>query len=256
MKINDLTRPIYELKKYQKGSWKKFKHPTATDNPEQYLGKWEEYTEPQGIGARRDPKVTKDVSTTPMKKRKKSKNEATIGPMVTRGDTGTGGHGTPTVPPKDVIGHETINPPEDFPPHHEAPTSFVKKQVRKLNTDTRQLDEMVRHTIGNDFTADYEVKDGEDVVGLGQVTSGKIETLSVKSDIKNESFTGNILSRLVGTIVRDADMANANLSIKLVSPDDLSTKRFLERFGFRETGGGVLKRTAGSIHPPSVPMTS
>ncbi len=254
MKINDLKRPITELKKYKKGPWKKFKHPTATDKPEQYVGGWEEYTTPQGIGAKRDPKVTKGVKSTPMKKRKKSKNEASIGPLVTRGDTGTGGHGTPTVPPKDVIGHETINPPEEFPPHHNAPTSFVKKQVQKLNTDSRPLNEMVRHTLSNDFTADYEVKDGEDLIGIGKVTSGKIEILSVKNDVKAESFSGNILSRLVGSIVRDADMANANLSIKLTNSEDIPMKRFLERFGFRGTSEGVLKRNAGSIHPPSVGM--
>ena len=254
MKINDLKRPITELKKYKKGPWKKFKHPTATATPEQYVGGWEEYTTPQGIGAKRDPKVTKGVKSTPMKKRKKSKNEASIGPLVTRGDTGTGGHGTPTVPAKDIIGHETINPPEEFPPHHNAPTSFVKKQVQKLNTDSRPLNEMVRHTLSNDFTADYEVKDGEDLIGIGKVTSGKIEILSVKNDVKAESFSGNILSRLVGSIVRDADMANANLSIKLTNSEDIPMKRFLERFGFRGTSEGVLKRNAGSIHPPSVGM--
>ena len=254
MKISDLTTPVYELKKYQKGPWKRFKHPAATDNPEQYVGGWEEYTKPQGIGAKRDPKVTKDVSTTPMTKRKKSKNEASIGPLVTRGDTGTGGHGTPSVPPKDIIGHETINPPEDFPPHREAPTSFVKKQVQKLNTDSRPLNEMIRHTLGNDFTVDYEVKHEEDIVGLGQVTAGRIETLSVKNGITPNAFPGDILSKLVGTIVRDADMSNANLSIKLVNPEDISVKRFLERFGFRGTSEGILKRNAGSIHPPSVAM--
>lgn len=245
---------INELRKYQKGSWKKFKHPTATDKPEKYLGKWEEYTEPQGIGAKRDPKVTKGVSTTPIKQRKKSQHEATIGPQVTRGDPGTGGHGTPSVPAKDIIGHETINEPKKFPPHNEAPTDFVKNQVRKLNTDSRPLNEMVRRTLSNDFTVDYEVKDGEDIVGVGSVTNGKIETLSVKNDVENESFSGNILSKLVGSLVRDADMANANLSIKLTNSEDISMKRFLERFGFRETGEGILKRTAGSIRPPSVSM--
>lgn len=245
---------INELKRYQKGPWKKFKHPTATDKPEKYVGGWEEYTEPQGIGAKQDPKVTKGISTTPIKKRKKSKLEASIGPLVTRGDTGTGGHGTPSVPPKDFIGHEVINPPEEFPPHHEAPTNFVKKQVQKLNTDSRPLNEMVRRPLSNDFNVDYEVKDGEDLVAIGKVTGGKIEMLSVRNDIQSESFAGNILSRLVGTIVRDADMANANLSIKLTDYEDISMKRFLERFGFRETSEGILKRNAGSIHPPSVGM--
>jgi citrate lyase synthetase len=113
---------------------------------------------------------------------------------------------------------------------------------------------MVRRPLSNDFNVDYEVKDGEDLVAIGKVTGGKIEMLSVKNDIQSESFAGNILSRLVGTIVRDADMANANLSIKLTDSEDISMKRFLERFGFRETSEGILKRNAGSIHPPSVGM--
>ena len=43
------------------------------------------------------------------------------------------------------------------------------------------------------------------------------------------------------------------LAIPLDNPDDLQHKRFLERFGFREVGKGVMKRNAGSVTPPSVP---
>ena len=102
------------------------------------------------------------------------------------------------------------------------------------------------------FNADYEVKDGEKTVGRATVTDGVIEELMINQDAAEEHFNGHALSTTLGTIVRDADLQNANLAMKIVDLEDQDMKRFLERFGFRHTGEGVFKRTAGSITPPSV----
>jgi len=53
MKITELTKGV------KKGSQKRAKHPTATDDPSKYIGKWEEYDEPQGINSPVGRRVTK-----------------------------------------------------------------------------------------------------------------------------------------------------------------------------------------------------
>ena len=130
----------------------------------------------------------------------------------------------------------------------ESPLKMVKQQVKKQNTN-----ESIRRQRSSGYSAEYDLRDNNDVETLGTavVTDGVIEVLAVRNDL-NEEHHGQFLSRLLSTIVRDADMANANLAIGLKDPDDLTQKRFLERFGFRETQGGVMKRNAGAITPPSV----
>jgi len=240
MKINELIRGV------PKGSQKRAKHATATDDPDKYIGKWEEYTEPQGINSPAGRMMTKTGG------KKKKKTEGSIGPLFTRGDTGTGGHGTGAVPPL------PIRKPDFKLSASKAPKKFVAKSVKKQNTDTRPeegatVTEMIRQPIMKDFNADYELMTdvGEDKIGVAKVTSGVIELLATRDDVQG-TYKGQLLSRLVQSIVRDADLANANLSIELVAPDDEQMKRFLERFGFRHTGGGIMKRNAGSIVPPSV----
>lgn len=45
MKITELRNKV------PKGSQKRTKHPTATDDPDKYIGKWEKYDEPQGVNS-------------------------------------------------------------------------------------------------------------------------------------------------------------------------------------------------------------
>ena len=157
----------------------------------------------------------------------------------------------------------------------EAPTKFVKKQIKKSHDNRpgnvsdvteqardlqRQIDSIMNETIARvepqDYSADYDLRDDKDQesIGVATITHGVIELLSVRDDIIDD-YTGHIMTRLLSTIVRDADAANSNLAIALDDPDDLQQKRFLERFGFRGVGDGIMKRNAGSVTPPSVPTT-
>lgn len=154
-------------------------------------------------------------------------------------------------------------------PGSEAPTKFVKKQIKK-SLDNRPgnisdineavnkiLAEAIPRVTPSDYSADYDLRDDEnqESIGVASITHGVIELLSVRNDVI-EDYNGHIMSRLLSTIVRDADAANAHLAIPLDNPDDLQHKRFLERFGFRAVGEGIMKRNAGSVTPPSVPSNS
>ena len=55
MKISELKKGV------DKGSQKRATHPTATDDPDKYIGKWEAYDEPQGIGSPAGKEVTKNT---------------------------------------------------------------------------------------------------------------------------------------------------------------------------------------------------
>lgn len=116
----------------------------------------------------------------------------------------------------------------------------------------RSLEETIRLPVHTDFNADYDVKDGERTVGVAKVDSGVISKMAVNDEAADEQFKGHVLSTLLGTIIRDADLQRANLSMQIGDPEDQKMKRFLERFGFRHVTKGVFKRTAGAITPPSV----
>lgn len=151
----------------------------------------------------------------------------------------------------------------------EAPTKFVKKQIKKSHDNrpgnisdikesvNRILAEAIPRVLPSDYSADYDLRDdkNQESIGVASITHGVIELLSVRNDVV-EDYNGHIMSRLLSTIVRDADAANAHLAIPLENPDDLQHKRFLERFGFRAVGKGIMKRNAGSVTPPSVPSNS
>ena len=248
MKINELKKGV------DKGSQKRAKHPTATDDPDKYIGKWEAYDEPQGIGSPAGKKVTKNTSVV--------KNEAAqpFGAIPSRGgiEAGTWQHSATT----DDLNPDTpaANPHKRVPmKNNKAPLVSAKKKVRKLNTNTvnEVILEYVRRPHTNDFTGDYEVRDdaGEELLGFARVSGGVIELLAAKDTLK-EDYNGHVYTQLVGTIVRDADNSNANLSILLAHETDLSFMRFMERFGFRHIGEGIMKRNAGAIKPPGVPMGS
>lgn len=152
----------------------------------------------------------------------------------------------------------------------EAPTKFVKKQIKK-SLDNRPgnisdvteslsaqvdsiLNEAIPRVTPKEYNADYDLMDdsGQELIGVARISQGVIELLSVRNDLV-EDFNGHIMSRLMSTIVRDADSANVNLAIALDDPSNLQQKRFLERYGFRAVGESVMKRNAGSVTPPSVP---
>ncbi len=112
----------------------------------------------------------------------------------------------------------------------------------------------IRHNLFQLVTQKYEVFESEDSeapIGKASVVNGLIESLMIKNGAP-ESFYGQILNRLLRAIVGDADHHNSNLSIKVAAPDATRLKRFLERYGFRESHEGVYKRTSGSSIPPSV----
>lgn len=150
-------------------------------------------------------------------------------------------------------------------PGSEAPTKRVLKTVKK-SLDNRPgnvsdineqvdtiLSEAIPRVMPRDYSAEYELLDdkSQEAIGVATINHGVIEILSVRNDLA-EDFEGHIMSRLLSTIVRDADLADANLAIAMDHPDNLGQKRFLERFGFRDTGKGIMKRNAGSVTPPSV----
>jgi hypothetical protein len=251
---------ISELKKgVDKGSQKRATHPTATDDPDKYIGKWEAYDEPQGIGSPAGKEVTKNTSV--LGKKKKTEATQPFGDIPSRGgvSSGTWQH----FPTSDDINPNSpsANPRKRSPmKNNRAPLKATKRKVRKLNTNSVReglIFEYIRKPQQNDFTADYEVRDdvGEELLGFARVTGGVIELLSAKDTLK-EDYSGHVYAQLVGTIIRDADDSNANLSILLARENDLNFMRFMERFGFRHIGEGIMKRNAGAIKPPGVPMGS
>ncbi len=113
---------------------------------------------------------------------------------------------------------------------------------------------MIRHPLFQLLTQKYEVFEGEKSpapVGKASVTNGFIESLMIQQDAP-ETFRGQILNRLIRSIAEDADMHNSNLSIKVADEKAVRLKRFLERYGFRESKTGIFKRTSGSSLPPTV----
>lgn len=114
---------------------------------------------------------------------------------------------------------------------------------------------MQRHPMFQLITAKYEVfeDDSDDAppVGKATVVNGLIESLMVKNDAP-EAFYGQILNKILRAILEDADHHNSNISIKVAEAGAVRLKRFLERYGFRQTHEGIYKRTSGSSIPPSV----
>jgi hypothetical protein len=113
---------------------------------------------------------------------------------------------------------------------------------------------MIRRPVYQLITQVYEVFENdksESPIGKACVVDGLIESLMIKKNV-SESFYGQILSRILRAISEDADKYNSNLSIKVAEPNSVRLKRFLERYGFRETAEGIYKRIAGSSIPPSV----
>lgn len=251
-----------------KGSQKDARLTPGTDEPSKYMrgGEWEAYREPQGVNsdAGKIAGGTKKGTT-------KTKNKKTSESVLPAGGPGASGdlvprdpHATTIAMVKDTAAANIDKAPKI--PGAEAPTKLVKKTVKKsldnrpgnvsdINEQVeRILSEAIPRVVPQDYSADYELRDDRDTdtIGVARISHGVIELLSVRNDIV-EDFNGHIMSRLLTTIVRDADAANANLAIALDDPADQQHKRFMERFGFRTVGRNVMKRNAGSVTPPSVP---
>lgn len=134
----------------------------------------------------------------------------------------------------------------------------VNKNIKKSQANPnfeKELNEMIRLPIFSLISGEYEVKKDEQVVGFARVKDGVVEELTCASGA-NEDYRGEVLTHLMNTIVGEADMQNSNLSLQLQNKDDDDMKRFLERFGFKHVGHGVMQRTAGAVRPPSVQYTS
>ena len=270
MKLSDLTEKKGPIIGAPKGSQKDAR--MGTDDPSKYMrgGEWEAYREPQGINSPAGKIASgRKKGTTKTKNKKMSEgNVLTPGGPGASGDLVPRDHHALTL--STVADTTKANRTSGAKmPGSEAPTKQVKKTVKKSHDNrpgnvsdiNESIDSQVREIVSEaiprvkprDYTADYELMDdkNEDVIGVARIEHGVIEILSVRNDLA-EDFEGHIMSRLLSTIVRDADLANANLAIAMEDPANLGQKRFLERFGFRDVGKGVLKRNAGSVTPPSV----
>lgn len=128
----------------------------------------------------------------------------------------------------------------------------ARKKDNRNNKSVKQVTEMVRRPSQRDFSSEYEIVSNtgkeEEVIGKAIVEDGVITVLAAKE--ASSRPTREILTKLVGSIAKEADLSNANLSIRVEDRHDLDIVRFLERFGFRHVGEGILKRNAGSNMPP------
>lgn len=139
-----------------------------------------------------------------------------------------------------------------------APKKEVRANVKALSARGKapklnpyRLDETVRSVINGTLNAEYEIVDDEEKsIGFAVVQDGIIESLDYDTAAR-QNYRGHIMSALLSQIVTEADMNKANLAIRVTTMDG-EVKNILERFGFRRTGGMVMKRTYGSVSPPSV----
>lgn len=135
-----------------------------------------------------------------------------------------------------------------------APKGEVSKSVRatfKTGLQGFRVYETIRRPIYGMLNGSYHVLRNEEPVGKAEVVDGVINTFSIKEE-SDESFRGEVLFTLLNIIVQEADRINANLSVELTEENENQFKPVFERFGFQRTSGTIMKRTSGSIRPPSV----
>jgi hypothetical protein len=253
MKISDLVEkgPIIGA---PKGSQKDARLTPGTDDPSKYMrgGEWEAYREPQGVNS----PAGKIAGGTKKGTTKTKNKKVSEGPILPAGGPGSSGDAVPRH--RDAT---TINMTRNSEPkigNNKAPIKQAKAKVKKSLTDTpgntNAMNESISREKPREYNADYTLRNDRDTEDLGEarIRYGVIELLACRNDVL-EDFNGHVMSRLMSTIVNDADLANANLAIQLDDASDIQHKRFMERFGFRETENGIMKRNAGSVRPPSVP---
>lgn len=239
------------IKKREQGSQKP--NPNTPGNPKKYMGdaEWEQYNEPQGVNSPAAKRIMKKESFSSMVDRKMKE---TFGGMD--GDLGMM---SPARMAPDKIFTDPITDPQSFEKigNAKAPTKTVKRTVKKSYQDKdfeKELAEMVRVPVYTLISGDYEVRAKEKRMGHARVVDGVIAEL-ICSDSNDESYRGEVLTNLLKTIIEEADLQNSPLSLQLADRDDEDMKRFLERFGFRAIGHGVMQRAAGAVSPPSVQYT-
>lgn len=241
------------IKKRVQGSQKP--NPFTPGTPSKYMGKTtdvEQYHEPQGINSPAAKRVMKRESFSDLVD--KEMVDETFGGSL--GDMGMmtpmrGGDGKFAIPQTQVV--IDVETGEKMA-GSKAPTDKVKKTVKKSYQDKDfedELNEMVRVPVFTLISGEYEVMDCEKPVGHARVHDGVIAEL-VCADGADESYRGEVLTKLLKTIIGEADAQNSPLSLQLTDKDDDDMKRFMERFGFRDVGHGIMRRTAGAISPPSV----
>ena len=243
-----------------KGSQKDARLSPGTDDPSKYMrgGEWEAYREPQGVNSNAGKIAGGRKKGTTRTKNKKT-SEGTVLPP---GGPGASGDLVPRHRDATTLNmvKDTNTPTRERTPmaNNKAPIKQAKAKVKKSLTNTSgntsAINESVPRLSPKEYNADYTLRDDRDTEDLGEarVRHGVIELLAVRNDFA-EDFNGHIMSKMLSAIVRDADLANANLAIQLDNASDIQHKRFMERFGFRETQNGIMKRNAGSVTPPSVP---
>lgn len=135
-----------------------------------------------------------------------------------------------------------------------APRAQARANAKALSApghppmlDARAISEAIRRPIAGTLTQEYEVTEGDEVVGRARVQEGVIDLLDFDTDAP-VTYQCEILSAVLSLIVRDADRQSANLSIQ-IEDMDLQIKYLFERFGFRHIGNGVMRRALGGIKP-------
>jgi len=217
---------LHELKRgVEKGSQKRAKHPLGTDDPDKYIGKWEEYTEPQGIKAESSMFTAGWSSDSPA-------NQSPTNAELLNAD------------------------PKEIKKAQKAPLKKANRDVRATTNNLVkgiQVVETIRSTPVVKLNGEYFVMDGigdsKEDVGYALVSDGIIGEIVIKDDL-DEKRGGEILHKILLLITREADWTGANLSTQLNSDAPVIVKRHLEQFGFRGTKDGIMKRTNNSATPP------
>ncbi len=162
--ITELTKGV------KKGSQKREKIGFASDDPSKYVGKWEEYTEPQGINSKAGKKMTK--------------TEGAIGPVMTRGmaNSSTGlGAAPPQIEIEQTPYQKRTNGKQKMT-GHKAPMVVVKRNVakstknknRKLNSPVTEVfndssNSYPYHEEGGWTTVDTQIDGLEIIVGMEDI---------------------------------------------------------------------------------------
>jgi len=211
---------------------------SGTDDPKKYVGGWESYDEPQGIGARRDKKV--------LAKEADVEESASFAPL-------------------DHFGPEDDMPLQNGPVEdreiklsRRPPKKQVIASVKALSArgkppriNPRKVVETIRRPFAGTLSNEYEIVDDRDnSIGFAKVIDGVINNLEYDTDA-DQNYRGQILSAMLSQIVAEADHNSANLSIQIVDMTE-EIVYLLGRYGFQSIGGNIMKRGAGSIRPQSV----
>ena len=211
---------------------------SGTDDPKKYVGGWETYDEPQGIGDRRDKKVLAKESDV---------DEAVSSAPLDRFGPDDG-----------ILLQNSPAEAQAIKLSRKAPKKHVRASVKALSArgkppqlNPNRVIETIRRPFTGTLTNDYEIVDDNDKsIGFAKVVDGVINNLEYDTEA-DQNYRGHILSAMMSQIVNEADRNSANLSIQIVG---MTTEivSLLERFGFQIISGNIMKRGFGSVRPQSV----